>query len=182
VAGWLGIAAVSATVHGGDSVGALDSIVDVDPRSLHSSYGQTFKEHTMQFQPYLYFNGDCEVAFRFYEKCLGGKIEAMLTHAGTPAEQQVPAEWRDKILHARMVVGDVVLMASDAPPGRYQKPQGFSVSIQINNSTQAEEVFRALAESGTVIMPYQQTFFAARFGMVVDKFGTPWMVNCDWAP
>jgi PhnB protein len=81
-----------------------------------------------------------------------------------------------------MVVGDVVLMASDAPPGRYQKPQGFSVSIQINNSTQAEEVFRALAESGTVVMPYQQTFFAARFGMVVDKFGTPWMVNCDWAP
>jgi PhnB protein len=135
----------------------------------------------MQLQPYLYFNGDCETAFRFYEKCLGGKIQAMLTHAGTPAEQQVPAEWRNKILHARLVVGDAVLMASDAPPGHYQKPQGFSVSIQIGNPSQAESTFHSLADGGTVIMPIQQTFWAARFGMLVDKFGTPWMVNCDKA-
>jgi uncharacterized glyoxalase superfamily protein PhnB len=79
----------------------------------------------MQIQPYLFFNGDCEAAFNFYERCLGGKIEAMLTHAGTPAEQQVPSEWRSKILHARLAVGDAVLIASDAPPGHYQKPQGF---------------------------------------------------------
>ena len=136
----------------------------------------------MQLQPYLYFNGDCETAFKYYERCLGGKIEVMTTHAGTPAEQSVPAEWRNKILHARFVVGDAVLMASDAPPGHYHKPQGFSVSIQINEPARAEDIFRALADGGTVIMPFQQTFWAARFGMLVDKFGTPWMVNCDWAP
>jgi PhnB protein len=133
----------------------------------------------MQLQPYLHFNGDCETAFKFYERCLGGKIEAMLTHAGTPAEQHVPAEWRNKILHARLVVGDAVLMASDSPPGHYHKPQGFSVTIQIKDRARAEEIFRALADGGTVTMPFEQTFWAARFGMLVDKFGTPWMVNCD---
>jgi PhnB protein len=138
-------------------------------------------EQNMQIQPYLFFNGDCEAAFNFYERCLGGKIEAMLTHAGSPAEQQVPAEWRSKILHARLVVGDAVLMASDAPPGHYQKPQGFSVSVQINEPVRAESVFHALADGGTVTMPIQETFFAARFGMLVDKFGTHWMVNCDKA-
>ncbi len=106
-------------------------------------------------------------------------IEAMLTHAGTPAEQHVPAEWRNKILHARLVVGDAVLMASDAPPGHYHKPQGFSVSIQIKDTARAEVIFRALADGGTVTMPFEETFWAARFGMLVDKFGTPWMVNCD---
>ncbi len=81
----------------------------------------------MQLDPYLFFNGDCEAAFKFYEECLGGRIEAMRTHAGTPAEEQVPVEWRDKILHARLVVGDQVLFASDAPPGRYERPKGFFV-------------------------------------------------------
>jgi PhnB protein len=133
----------------------------------------------MQLQPYLHFNGDCETAFKYYERVLGGKIDAMLTHAGTPAEQHVPAEWRNKILHARLVVGDAVLMASDAPPGHYHKPQGFSVSIQIKDTARAEAIFRALADGGTVTMPFAETFWAARFGMLVDRFGTPWMVNCD---
>jgi PhnB protein len=136
----------------------------------------------MQLLPYLYFDGDCESAFQFYEKCLGGRIEAMVPHAGTPAEQHVPAEWRSKILHARLTGGEMVLMASDALPGRYHKPQGFSVSIRIDDLARAVSTFESLAESGTVIMPFQQTFFAARFGMLIDKFGTPWMVNCDWAP
>jgi PhnB protein len=136
----------------------------------------------MQLLPYLHFNGDCETAFRYYERCLGAKIEAMLTHAGSPAEQHVPAEWRSKILHARLVLGEAVLMASDSPPGHYQKPQGFSVSIQISEPARADDIFRALADGGTVIMPFGQTFWVARFGMLVDKFGIPWMVNCDWAP
>jgi PhnB protein len=136
----------------------------------------------MQLQPYLYFNGDCETAFRFYEQCLGGKIEAMLTHAGSPAEQHVPAEWRSKILHARLVTDGAVLMASDAPPGHYKPPQGFSVSIQISDPARAEKIFGALAAGGSVTMPFEQTFWAARFGMLIDKFGTPWMVNCDRAP
>jgi PhnB protein len=135
----------------------------------------------MQLQAYLYFNGDCEQAFKFYERCLGGKIEAMLTHAGTPAEAHVPPEWRNKILNARLVVDEAVLMGSDSPPGHYNKPQGFSVSIQIKDAAKAESVFNALAEGATVSMPFQETFWAARFGMLVDKFGTPWMVNCDRA-
>ena len=105
-----------------------------------------------------------------------------MTHAGSPAEQHVPAEWRSKILHARLVVGDAVLLASDAPPGHYHKPQGFSVSIQIKDTVRGEGIFRALADGGTVTMPFEETFWAARFGMLVDKFGIPWMVNCDQRP
>jgi len=135
----------------------------------------------MQLNPYLYFNGDCEAAFKFYEQLLGGKIEGIMNHAGTPAEQHVPAEWRDKVLHARMTVGDTVLMASDAPPGHYEKPSGFSVSIQLNDPARAERIFNALAENGKVQMPFAQTFWAERFGMCVDRFGIPWMVNCDKA-
>jgi len=131
----------------------------------------------MQLDSYLFFN-QCEAAFKFYAQVLGGKIEAMMTHAGTPAEEQVPAEWRDKILHARLVVGDQALMASDAPPGRYDKPQGFSVSIGLTDLPKAERIFNALAENGTVQMPFQPTFWAAGFGMCVDRFGIPWMVNC----
>jgi PhnB protein len=135
----------------------------------------------MQLNPYLNFNGQCEAAFKFYEKSLGGKIEAMFTHAGTPAEQQTPPEWRDKILHARLTVGDNVLMASDAPPDCYEEPKGFSVSLQINDPKEAERIFYALAENGKVQMAIQETFWAARFGMLVDQFGIPWMINCEKA-
>jgi PhnB protein len=110
-----------------------------------------------------------------------GKIEAMLTHEGTPAEQHVPADWRKKILHARLTVGDQVLMGSDAPPDRYEKPQGFSVSLNVNAPAEAERIFHALAENGKVQMPLEQTFWAVRFGMCVDRFGIPWMVNCEQA-
>ena len=133
----------------------------------------------MQLNPYLLFNGQCEAAFRFYERCLGGKIVAMMPHAGTPAEGQVPPEWRDKIIHARLVVGDQVLMGSDAPPDHFEKPQGFSVTLGIDNPIEAERLFNALAENGTVRMPIQQTFWALRFGMLVDRFGIPWMINCE---
>jgi PhnB protein len=133
----------------------------------------------MQLNPYLLFNGQCEAAFRFYERCLGGKIVTMMPHAGTPAEGQVPPEWRDKIIHARLVVGDQVLMGSDAPPDHFEKPQGFSVTLGIDNPIEAERLFNALAENGTVRMPIQQTFWAERFGMLVDRFGIPWMINCE---
>src|SRR5258708_14016750 len=123
----------------------------------------------MQLQPYLYFNGDCETAFKYYERVLGGKIEAMMSHAGTPAEQHVPAEWRNKILHARLVGGAAVLMASDAPPGRFHKPQGFSVPIQINDTARAGDRFRPFAAGRPVTLPFRETFLAARFGCLVAK-------------
>jgi PhnB protein len=133
----------------------------------------------VQLNPYLLFNGQCEAAFKFYAETLGGKIETMLTHAGTPAEEHVPAEWLDKILHARLTVGDQVLLASDAPPGRYEQPKGFSVSIQLKDKANGERIFKALAEGGTIQMPFEKTFWAAGFGMCVDRFGIPWMVNCE---
>jgi PhnB protein len=133
----------------------------------------------MEFTPYLMFNGDCEAAFKFYEQLFGGKIESMMTHAGSPAEQHVPAEWRNKILHARLSIKGQALMASDAPPGHYNKPQGFSVAVQIDKIEDAERIFNGLAEKGNVQMPLEKTFWAERFGMVVDRFGTPWMINCE---
>jgi PhnB protein len=135
----------------------------------------------MQVNPYLLFQGQCEAAFKFYAQCLGGKIEAMMPHEGTPAAEQVPPEWRKKIVHARLSLGDTVLMASDCPPDRYAKPQGFSVSLEIKKPAEAERVFHALAENGTLQMPIQETFWAARFGMLVDRFGIPWMINCERA-
>jgi PhnB protein len=135
----------------------------------------------MRLNPYLTFNGQCEAAFKFYEQCLGGKIEAMIPHGGTPAAEHVPSEWHNKIMHARLTVGDDVLMGSDAPPDRYKEPKGFSVALQIKEPAEAERIFHALAENGTVGMPIQQTFWAIRFGMLVDRFGIPWMVNCDQA-
>jgi PhnB protein len=135
----------------------------------------------MQLNPYLLFNGQCEAAFKFYEKVLGGKIEAMLPHEGTSAAEQVPPQWRKKILHARLSVGDEVLMGSDAPPDRYEAMKGFSVTINVNDPKEAERIFHALAENATVRMPIEKTFWAERFGMLVDQFGTPWMINCEQA-
>jgi PhnB protein len=135
----------------------------------------------MQLNPYLLFNGQCEAAFTFYARCLGGKVMAMLPHEGTPAEEHVPPEWRKKIIHACMTVGDTFLMASDCPADRYEKPQGFSVSLQIKDPAEAERAFHALAANGTVRMPIQETFWAVRFGMLVDQFGIPWMINCQKA-
>ncbi len=133
----------------------------------------------MQLNTYLVFNGQCEEAFKFYEQCLGGKIAAMFTHAGTPAAEHVPTAWLNKIMHVRLEVGDSVLMGSDSPPDRYKPPKGFSVNIAVEKPEEAERIFHALAEGGTVGMPLEQTFWAERFGMVVDRFGIPWMVNCE---
>lgn len=135
----------------------------------------------MRVNPYLVFNGRCQEAFTFYAECLGGKIEAMLPHAGTPAEGHVPAEWREKIMHARLSVGEDVIMGSDAPPGHFEQPKGFSVTIQLADPAEADRIFQRLSEGATVTMPIQQTFWASRFGMLVDRFGTPWMVNCQAA-
>jgi PhnB protein len=132
----------------------------------------------MHLNAYLNFNGDCRAAFEFYGKCLGGKIEMMLSHAEAPAEQPSPAAWRDKIMHARLVVGDQMLMGSDSPPEFHQPAQGFSVSVIVDETKEAERIFKALSEGGTVRMDLQETFWALRFGMLTDRFGTPWMVNC----
>jgi len=133
----------------------------------------------MQLNSYLNFNGQCEEAFQLYAKCLGGKIEAMITHAGTPAEAHTPPEWLNKIMHARLSVGNSLSVGSDSTHAHYQKPPGALVNIGLDDPAEAERIFHTLSEGGTVGMPIQQTFWAARFGMLVDRFGILWMVNCD---
>jgi PhnB protein len=136
---------------------------------------------TMQVSPYLNFNGQCEEAFKFYEKALGARIDTMLTHEGVPTAQIVPPDWRKKILHARLTIGDRILSGADAPADYYEVPKGFSVMLQLNNDAEAERVFALLAEGGQVQVPIQPTFWATRFGMAVDRFGVPWMINCSQA-
>jgi PhnB protein len=134
----------------------------------------------MKVNPYLNFNGDCAEALKFYERVLGGKIEGLMTFGEGPAEAQPSPAMKDKVLHARLVLGDQVLMASDSPSEYYEKPQGTSLALGIDKAADAERIFNALAEGGTVKMPFQKTFWAAGgFGMLVDRFGTPWMVNCE---
>jgi PhnB protein len=133
----------------------------------------------MELSPYLMFNGNCEEALKFYEQTLGAKIEGVSKHAGTPSEEHVPPDWRDKVLHAKFTVGNNVVMASDAPPGHYAPPQGMSMALGLNDAAKGKEVFEKLAENGTVQLPFQQTFWASGFGMCVDRFGIPWMVNCE---
>lgn len=134
----------------------------------------------MQVTPYLNFNGNCAEAFRFYEQVLGGKIESMKTHGDSPMADQVPPGWGDRVLHARFILDDQILMASDSPPEYYEKPQGLYISLNIDKPADAQRIFNALAEGGEVKMPFEKTFWAAGgFGMVVDRFGTPWMVNCE---
>ena len=131
----------------------------------------------MQINPYLFYNGNCEAALKFYVKVLGAEIEMMMTHEGAPESMPVPPEWK-KIMHARISIDGEVLMASDAPPGHYHHPQGFSVSLTVENPVDGERKFKALAEGGSVNMSFGKTFWAKGFGMCVDQFGVPWMVNC----
>ena len=131
----------------------------------------------MQLNPYLFYNDNCEAAFKFYEKVLGGKIEMMLRADEGPADMK-PGPGREKlIMHARMSIGGQVLMASDSPPEHFHKLQGFSVSLTVNDPADAERKFKALSEGGSVNMPFGKTFFSKGFGMCTDQFGIPWMVN-----
>jgi PhnB protein len=134
----------------------------------------------MDLSPYLLFNGQCADAFKFYEQCLGGKIVMLMTHGESPMKDQVAADWRDKVMHATLAIGNNVLMGSDAPPAHYAAPQGISVSITVA-AADAERIFKALADNGKVTMPFQQTFWSAGFGMAVDRFGIPWMVSSEQA-
>ena len=132
----------------------------------------------MQVNPYLFYDGSCEAAFKFYEKVLGAKIEMMLTHESAPESMPTAPGWQKKIMHASISIDGEVLMGSDAPPGHFNKPQGFSVSLMVEDPPDAERKFKALSEGGSVTMPFGKTFFSKGFGMCVDRFGIPWMVNC----
>lgn len=133
----------------------------------------------MKMNPYLLFNGNCKQAFQFYAKVLNGKIAGMTTFGEAPAEMQTQPQWRDKVMHAWMTFGDNVLMASDAPPDHAEPMQGISISLNVDTAEEAERIWKAFAEGAQIKMALQQTFWALRFGMLVDRFGTPWMINCE---
>ncbi|HEY5331789.1 MAG TPA: VOC family protein [Acidobacteriaceae bacterium] len=133
----------------------------------------------MKLSTHLSFDGNCDEAMKFYEATFGGKIEFKMTWAESPMCDQVGADFQDKMMHESLKVGDTIVMGADAPPGRYQKPQGIVVSVALGDLAAAESVFKALAEGGSVQMPIQETFWAKRFGMCTDRFGIPWMVNCE---
>ncbi|HSB98204.1 MAG TPA: VOC family protein [Spongiibacteraceae bacterium] len=133
----------------------------------------------MQLNPYLIFNDQCEEAFKFYEKCLGGKIEGTVRGRDTPMADKMPAASLDKIMHMRLVVDGKLLMGSDAMANGYRAPQGMSVTLSIEDPAEAERVYKALSVGGKIEMELQETFWAVRFGTFTDRFGIPWMVNCE---
>jgi PhnB protein len=128
--------------------------------------------------PYLFYNGDCEEAFKHYETVLGAKIDALFRNADAPPDMPSPPERKQQIMHGRISIDGHALMASDAPPENFHKPQGFAVSLTIVDSAEAERKFVALLDGGNVTMPFSKTFFSKGFGMGIDRFGIPWMVNC----
>lgn len=135
----------------------------------------------MRVSPYLSFDGQCEAAFRFYEQCLGGQLGPIFRYAGSPMADQAPADWQNKVMHGSVTIGDLVLMGADVTPDRYESPRGFSLSLQITSTTDAERIFRELGKDGRVVMALEKTFWAERFGMLVDRFGLPWLINCERA-
>ncbi len=134
----------------------------------------------MQWSPYLFFDGNCEEAFNFYARILRGKIVRLSRYGDAPGEGAAPSpESRDRIMHARLEAGDQVLMGSDACPPQYQYEgvNGFSVSLEVDSAAEAERIFKALSQGGSVQMPLDKTFWSERFGMLVDRFNIPWFIN-----
>ena len=132
----------------------------------------------MRLIPYLQFDGQCEAAFRLYETCLDGKITFMTRYAEAPGgDKPQPAGWGERIYHVTLVMGDYMLQGADVPSESYERPQGFSLNLELQDAARGERIFNQLAHNGTVKMQLQETFWAQRFGVVVDRFGIQWLVN-----
>ena len=130
----------------------------------------------MQLHTYLNYGGNCEQAFRFYEEHLGGRITMLMRHGEQPDQSQVPAGWGQAVLHARMNIGGTELLGADIPPDRFQSIRSAYLSLALDSSAEAERVHALLADGGQVFMPMAETFFAFRFSMLRDRFGTSWMI------
>ena len=133
----------------------------------------------IRLSTHLEFNGQCAAALRFYERVLGGKIRFMMTYGESPIAAQTPSEWREKIIHATFVLSDRTFSATDSWREDFHKAQGFAVTLDIDDAEEADRVFAALSENAAIGMSIQETFWAQRFGMLVDQFGIPWMINCS---
>ena len=137
-----------------------------------------------QLNAYLAFDGTCKEAMKFYERVLGGKLEALITYGDMPGnDQPVPPEHKDRIMHAYLVHKDFALMAGDAPPGvPFSGMSGMMLALTYASAAEAKRVFDTFAEGGTVTMPLNETFWADTFGMVTDRYGTPWGINGGMKP
>jgi PhnB protein len=136
----------------------------------------------MKLHTYLNYGGNCEQAFRFYEKHLGGEITMMMTQGQQSNAAELPPDQKNAILYARMNIGATELMGSDVPPDRFQPMRSVYLSLSMNSIDEAERIFALLSESGEIFMPMQETFFAFRFAMLRDKFGTSWMIINERTP
>jgi len=125
------------------------------------------------------FRGDCEAAFKFYEEVLGAEPGLIFRYADSPMADVVPDGWETKIMHGSVTIGRQVLEGADVPPERYEEPKGFSLSLNVRGASEAERFFQQLANGGRVVYPIEKTFWSERFGMVIDRFGIPWMINCE---
>jgi PhnB protein len=131
----------------------------------------------MKMTTYLNYGGNCAEALRFYEQHLGGKIVSMSTFAGMPGPANIPPGLtKDSVLHARIMIGDAVLMASDAPPEIYKPMRSAYLALSLENSSEVEKLYALLTEGGEIFMKLEETFFAHRFAMLRDRFGTSWML------
>lgn len=137
----------------------------------------------MKLNPYLYFNGNCREAFDSYVKHLGATYLMCLTYADAPPSPAPagdgPPPPRDTIMHARLQLGEGILMGADAPPDRFHEMAGFSINLDTRDPKEAERLYAALSEKGQIFMPLEETFWAKRFAMFKDRFGVPWMINCE---
>jgi len=130
----------------------------------------------MKLTTYLNFGGNCADAFRFYEEKLGGKISALMTYGEMPGDSKEKTEMKNAAIHASITIGDTNVMASDVPPDRFQPMRSAYLCLGLDSDAEAERVFKLLSDGGESFMPIQETFFATRFGMLRDKFGTSWMI------
>lgn len=125
---------------------------------------------------YLNYGGNCRQAFDFYVQHLDGKLVFLQTHGEMPNSQGQPADWKDKVLHARLELGESVLMAADIPPDRFQPMRSAYLTLIIDTIAEAERIYALLVEGGEIFMKMEETFFAHRFAMLRDRFGTSWML------
>ena len=130
----------------------------------------------MKLHTYLNYGGNCEEAFRFYEQHLGAKVTFLMTHGEMPEPRNVPPGWEKSVLHARLSLGGTDLLGSDVPPERFQPMRSAYLSLSVDGMEEAERIHALLSEGAETFMPMQETFFAHRFSMLRDRFGTSWMI------
>jgi PhnB protein len=130
----------------------------------------------MQLNTYLNYGGNCEQAFRFYEEHLGGKVTMLMRHGEQPNASNVAPEWKNAVLHARMTLGGTELFGADIPPDRFQPMRSAYLSLSVDSVEEAERVYALLTDGGQIFMKMEETFFASRFAMLRDRFGTSWMI------